>query len=92
MHQITLTEPTVVTPAMRYMVRTEVGDFIWFPLARPCWQCGELCSWMELNFETWLHPGRQSTTPTGVESDGGGTVLEGCDLAAWQEYWAATPR
>ena len=85
-HTIILAEPVVDTAAMRTMVRTHLGEFIWFPFARPCWQCGEPCSWMEVNFETWLHPGRLTETVPGCYD----TVIEGCEKAAWDEYWLAT--
>lgn len=31
--------------------------FIWVPVERDCWQCGQPTTWIDLDFEAALHPG-----------------------------------
>lgn len=39
---------------------TGLNGFIWVPYERDCWHCGEPTTWIDLDFETHLHPGRCS--------------------------------
>ena len=34
--------------------------FLWTPEAQPCMQCGEPTTWLDIDFEGPLHPGRCS--------------------------------
>lgn len=38
----------------------ELPGFIWVPYELECWHCGEPCTWIDVDFETALHPGRCS--------------------------------
>jgi hypothetical protein len=37
-----------------------LNDFLWVPYWRPCMECGEPTTWIDLSFEAPLHPGRCS--------------------------------
>lgn len=37
-----------------------LNGFIWTPYEKPCWHCGEPTTWVDLDFEAPLHPGRCS--------------------------------
>jgi hypothetical protein len=36
----------------------DVGDNIWVPDPRPCWNCGDETHYVEIHFEAPLCPGR----------------------------------
>ena len=38
------------------MVR-QLGHFLWVPFEAECWKCGKPTTWIDLDFETALHPG-----------------------------------
>lgn len=38
----------------------EIPGFIWMPHEGLCWHCERPTTWMDLDFECWLHPGRCS--------------------------------
>jgi hypothetical protein len=40
-------------------------DFLWMPFEQPCWHCGEPTTWIDIGFETALHPGECSETKWG---------------------------
>lgn len=39
------------SPVMR------LDSFIWVPWTAPCWHCGQPTTWVDIDFETALHPG-----------------------------------
>ncbi len=39
---------------------TELDGFIWVPYESDCWHCGQPTTWIDIDFETALHPGRCS--------------------------------
>lgn len=32
-------------------------NFLWTRESKPCWHCGEPCNWIDIDFESSLHPG-----------------------------------
>jgi hypothetical protein len=52
------TEPDVYAGMLRGgLMVAELDGFIWVPYSRPCWHCQESTTWVDLAFETPLHPG-----------------------------------
>ncbi len=37
-----------------------LDHFIWVPYERDCWHCGQPTTWIDVDFEAALHPGRCS--------------------------------
>lgn len=35
----------------------DLPGFVWMPFAGPCWHCDEPTTWLDVGFETRLHPG-----------------------------------
>ena len=35
----------------------QLDHFMWVPYAQDCWHCGQPTTWIDLDFQTALHPG-----------------------------------